>query len=354
MRSATTIHDVARRAGVAPITVSRVVNNSGYVSGDVRQRVESAVAELGYVPNSLASSLRSRRTHTVALIVTDITNPFFTTVARGVEDAASDAGLMVIVCNSDEREDKEQTYLRMLLGRRVDGILLVPARGAKDSIRFIKKQKTPMVVLDRPVPREHVDVVRCDSENGAYQLGRLLVSLGHTTTALLSGPRNVSISVERAKGFRRAFSEARIGASRRVYHGEFTQESGYEMTRKALAVVPRPTALFAANNFIALGALRSLGDAGLRVPEDIALVGFDDLPPALVTFPFLTVAAQPAYEMGRKGVELLLDRLNGHPPKRFREVVLPTELIVRRSSGTAISFSKEKVNGNPKNRSQNQ
>src|ERR1035438_7551260 len=132
-----TITDVAKRAGVAPITVSRVINNSGYVAAGVRTRVEAAVVELGYVPNRLARSLRSRRSNTLALVLTDITNPFFTTVARGVEDAASDAGFMVMVCNTDERESEESKYLRLLLSHRVDGILLVPARHAEASAQFV-------------------------------------------------------------------------------------------------------------------------------------------------------------------------------------------------------------------------
>lgn len=330
----TTIQDVARRAGVAPITVSRVVNNSGYVTLAVRERVEAAIAELGYVPNTVARSLRSRRTHTLALVLTDITNPFFTTVARGVEDAASDAGFMVIFCNTDESEAEEQKYLRMLLQQRVDGILLVPARHALESIRIIQRQKTPVVVVDRRIEEAQVDVVRCDSEGGAYQLGRLLVALGHTRFALLAGPRDVSTSEDRVHGFHRALEEAGLGQKVQVYYGEFTQESGQMLTRQALAGVPAPTALFAANNFLAIGALRALQETGKGVPEEVALVGFDDLPPALVTFPFLTVAAQPAYRMGQKAVQLLLKRLQGQMSEEpHQEIVLPAELIVRASSG---------------------
>lgn len=331
-----TLHDVARRAGVAPITASRALNRSGYVRGEVRQRVEAAAAQLGYVPNALASSLRSRRTQTLALVLSDITNPFFTTVARGAEAAAAEAGFLVIVCNSDEQEGKEQKYLRMLMQRRVDGILLVPARDGRNSIGYLKEQETPVVILDRSVAGAGVDVVRCDSEGGAYELGRLLVSLGHKKINILTGPEEVSISEERVGGCQRALREAGCAGCARIYHGEFTPASGYEMTRRALAAEPRPTALFAANNLIAVGALKALLDLGIRVPEDVAVVGFDDLAPAIVSFPFLTVAAQPAHEMGRRGVELLLNRLSGRPPERPREVVLPTELIVRQSSGASI------------------
>src|SRR5512143_3389514 len=159
-----TIHDVAHRAGVSPITVSRVINHSGYASRETRVRVEAAVAELGYVPNRLARSLRSKRTHTLALVLTDITNPFFTTVARGVEDTASDAGFTVVFCNTDESETEEQKYLQVLLQQQVDGILLVPARSTPESVMMIQKQGTAVVVLDRKMPSDtEVDVVRCES-----------------------------------------------------------------------------------------------------------------------------------------------------------------------------------------------
>jgi LacI family transcriptional regulator len=332
-----TIVDVANRAGVAAITVSRVVNDSGPVSVQVRARVEQAIAEIGYVPNSVARSLRSRRTDTIALIVTDMTNPFFTTVARGVEDAASDAGMMLIICNTDERDADEQRNVRMLLQRRVDGILLVPAGSGVTAIGHCREQGTPVVVVDRRLRERVADVVRGDSRGGAFELGRLLVSLGHTTISVLSGPRAVSTADDRVAGFRRALADAGHVRPPRVYRGAFTIESGREMARLAVSAKPRPTALFAANNFIAIGVLQALDEMKVRVPEDVAVVGFDDLPPAMVTFPFLTVAAQPAHEMGERSVAMLLERLSLGPTPRFREVVLPTPLVIRRSSGDALS-----------------
>jgi LacI family transcriptional regulator len=332
-----TIRDVAKRAGVAPITVSRVINNSGYVNEQTRARVEAAIADLGYVPNVLARSLRSRRTDTLGLILTDISNPFWTTVARGVEDAASDAGFNVILCNTDESEVEQDKYLHVLVQKQVDGVLLVPARSAVEPIKFIQSQNTSVVVLDRRIPNSQTDVVRCDSEGGAYQLTCLLLSLGHRRIAMLSGPRGVSTAEDRVAGYRRALKEAGLDVdSAMVYYGEFSLESGYDMTLQVLARTPRPSALFASNNFIAIGALRALRDTGLRVPEDLALVGFDDLPADLVVDPFLTVAAQPAYEMGRQATELLLARLSEKAPAAYQEIVLPTEIVVRESSGQAL------------------
>ncbi len=332
-----TIHDVAKRAGVAPITVSRVINNSGYASDETRRRVEEAATELGYVPNRMASGLRTKRSNTLALVLSDITNPFFTTVARGVEDAASAAGYTVTYCNTDEDAEKEKRYLDLLIQQQVDGILLVPAHGTADMVEYVQKHDTPVVVLDRRLRESKADVVRCDSESGAYQLTQLLLGLGHRRIALLGGPQGASTAEDRQAGYRRAMAEADQDVAGLEQCGFFTQESGYAMAKKALARSPRPTALFAANNFIAIGALKALLDSDLAVPEDVALVGFDDLPPALVTFPFLTVAAQPAYEMAQKGTELLLARMAGGEPETYQEIVLPTELIVRQSSGSTLN-----------------
>ncbi len=308
----TTIRDVAKLAGVAPITVSRVINDAGYISPETRARVEAAIGELGYVPNTLARSLRSRQTGMLALVLTDITNPFFTTVARGVEDAASDAGFNLILCNTDESKAKQDKYVQVLLQKQVDGVLLVPARGDAESIRHIRQQGAPVVLLDRRLSRAKsndydsidvdVDAVRCDSKSGACELVRLLTSLGHRRIAMLSGPPEVSTAEDRLQGYRQALREAGLGPeTEQVLCGEFTVSSGYEMTRQALADAPRPTALFAGNNFIAIGALKALRDLQLQVPDDLAMVGFDDLPSGLVVDPFLTAAVQPAYEMGRRG-----------------------------------------------------
>jgi LacI family transcriptional regulator len=329
-----TIHDVARLAGVAPITVSRVINNSGYLSQETRERVESAISDLGYVPNTLARSLRSKRTNTLALVLTDITNPFWTTVARGVEDTASDAGFTVFFCNTDESISEEQKYLKALLQKQVDGILLVPAQNTPDSVELIQKQNTPTVILDRQIAGVQADCVRADSRNGSYELTRLLISQGHTRIALLGGPEGVSTANDRREGYRQALSEAGLLKENNPFEfsGKYTYESGYDLTEQVLSCSPSPTALVATNNFIANGAIRALRDHGITVPDYMSVVGFDDIPAAINTIPFLTVVSQPAYEMGKEATRLLLSRLNGEAPDVYKDLVLPVELIVRQSS----------------------
>jgi LacI family transcriptional regulator len=330
-----TIQDVARKAGVAPMTVSRVINQSGYTSAEVRARVLAAIEELGYMPNTLARSLRKGRTHTLALILTDITNPFFTTLARGVEDAANKAGYTVFFGNTDESEEKEKHYLEMILQKQVDGIMLVPAGGSTLSVERIRQNGTPLVLLDRYVTGQTVDVVRCDSEDGAYHLTRLLLDLGHRQIDLLTGSTSVSTSAERAAGFCRAMRESGVNAPM-VHYGTFTQDSGYAMARQALNQQPRPTALIAANNFLAIGALKAIRDALLEVPDEVAIAAFDDLPAAMVVDPFLTAAVQPAYEMGHRAAELLLKRLEGSETGPAQEILLPVEVVVRHSSGPRL------------------
>lgn len=335
-----TIRDVAQRAGVSTMTVSRVINNAGYVSPETRTRVQAAIAELGYVPNSLARSLRSKRTKTLALVLTDITNPFFTTLARGVEDVASDHGFNVIFCNTDESEREQEEYLTVLVQKQVDGVLLVPARSAPEPIAFLQQQGIAVVVLDRRVPGVAVDVIRGESECAAVHLTQLLLDLGHRRIAMLSGPVDVSTAQDRVAGYRRAYAAAgQNPPADLTFTDAYTVAGGRRMAGRALAVPARPTALFAANNFIAIGAFHVLREQGLQVPEDISLVAFDDLPPTIMLEPFLTVATQPADEMGRRATELLLARLQAKEPPSPQEIVLPTPVIRRRSTAPPLARS---------------
>jgi LacI family transcriptional regulator len=329
----TTIRDVARRAGVSTMTVSRVINSSGYSSRETRARVERAVAELGYVPNALARHLRSKRTRTVALVLSDLTNPFFTTIARGVEDVAAAHDFALMFCNTDESESEEIDYLRMLIQRQIDGVLLVPSSNSGASLRLLRSHRIPVVILDRRVPSPRVDEVRSDSEAGAFLLVRHLIELGHRRIGMLSGGRNISTSADRVTGYRRALSEAGIPYDEGLVRYEgFGVEGGLRMARELLTASPRPTAFFGANNFIAFGAMRALREANLHVPDDMSVVAFDDLPEDWIVDPFLTVVEQRAYEMGKQAAELMLERLAGGGRGRRRSIILPVDFIVRRSS----------------------
>ncbi|MCA9948512.1 MAG: LacI family DNA-binding transcriptional regulator [Anaerolineales bacterium] len=336
----TTIRDVAKQAGVATMTVSRVINNSGYVSETTRAKVEAAIADLGYVPNMLGPSLRFNQTHTIALIITDITNPFWTTVARGVEDAAQEKGYSVILCNTDESVQKQEQYLTMLRKRRTDGMLFVPADNNADIVRSIQEQNVAIVLLDRDVPNVDVDIVRGDSFGGAYQLSQHLVELGHQHIAVLSGPKNISTSIERVAGFRRAMEEANLNHNLdNIYWGSFSQTHNYPLMLEALQASPRPTAFLAVNNFIANSALQTLSEAELRVPEDVSIVTFDSIPEIINPNPFLTAAIQPAYEMGYQATQLLLARLLKKGPNTLQKIILPIKIIKQQSSAPPLGLA---------------
>ncbi|MCB0062496.1 MAG: LacI family DNA-binding transcriptional regulator [Caldilineaceae bacterium] len=326
-----TIQDVAAKAGVAPITVSRVLNNSGYVSQATRQRVEAAAQALNYVPNSLASSLRSNRTNILALLLADISNPFWTTVARGVEDVANQHGYSVILCNTDEKERKQEEYVALLLRKRVDGFLLVPTTAATESIRMIQQQQVPIVLVDRAIPDLAVDTVRGDTYGSAYTLANHLIALGHRRIAVLAGPCYISTSAERVEAVCVALRNAALPIDAKlILYGEYAVESGYAMASQVLA--EQPTAIVAGNNFIAIGVGRFLQEAELRVPQDISVVCFDDVPISWGSEPFLTVAVQPAYEIGQRATELLLTRVSGKELGPPQEHQLPVEILIRRST----------------------
>ncbi|HEX6606647.1 MAG TPA: LacI family DNA-binding transcriptional regulator [Chloroflexia bacterium] len=330
-----TLHDVAAKAGVSAITVSRALNNSGYVSSHTRQRILDAATELNYVPNALASSLRSQRTQLLALLLTDVTNPFWTTVARGVEDTAIDAGYAVILCNTDEDPTKEARYLDLLLRRRIDGLLIAPTVESTELLRTLKRRKVPFVLIDRQVSGLSADIVRGDSYTGAYRLTAHLLATGYRQIAMIGGPATVSTGEDRVRGYLTALQDAGVAPDEGlIRRGPYRQAWGYAAMQDLLASGRRPAAIFAANNVIALGVLEALRAHDLRVPEDVAVVSFDDFPPSVGAAPFLTAAVQPAADLGRQAMRLLLERL-AYPDGEPRDIVLPTELVVRQSCGCA-------------------
>lgn len=332
-----TIHDVAQRAGVSPVTVSRVINGVANVNPETRARVERAIRELGYLPNRAARSLRVRQTHTLALLVPDITNAFWTTVARGVEDAAQTRGYSVLLCNTDENPLKQSSYLEAVLQQRVDGVILAPCDTDPSRLAALQIHQTPAVLIDRRVTDWDGDWVISDSLGGARALVEHLVHLGRRSIAMVTGPRGTSTAEDRVAGYRLALLSAGLAFDPRlVRYGEFRAPSGREQIHRMLDEGLRPDAILAANNVLAMGVLEALNERGLSVPQEVALVCFDDLPDLAQFFPFLTVAAQPAYDMGLNAAQLLLSRIDAAGPLQPRQVVLPVRLILRYSCGRLL------------------
>src|SRR5262245_14012622 len=339
-RAVVTIQDVAARAGVSAMTVSRVLNQPARVAPATRQRVEQAIRELGFVPNALARQLLRGRTHTIALLVSDISNPFFTQIARVVEDVAQRNGYIVIFGNSDESVEKERQYLHALQGRRIDGLLIAAASNASRSMLDLLTQRgTPFVLIDRAIDGVVADTVIGDNIGGARVLTEHLIRLGHRRIALVGGSREVPTARDRLRGYLAALREHDIEPQPALIVEDNYKRDGGERAARLLVALPpeqRPTAIFAANNFIGVGVIEALREVQLGVPEDIAVVCFDDIELASALHPFLTVVAQPARTFGTIAMQFLLDRLDGTETAAPRKVVLPPELIVRVSFGARL------------------
>jgi len=328
-----TLRDVAAKSGVSSVTVSRALNNSGYVSEKVRQRIAVAVAELNYVPNSVASSLRSKRTRLLALLLPDITNPFWTTVARSVEDAATEQGYAVILCNTDEDPSKEGRYIELLLRRRIDGLIVGPTNESFESLKRLMQHGVHFVLVDRRVEGLSVDCVKSDSYDGAHQVTRHLLETGHKRIAIITGPMTVPTSKDRVAGYVAAHQACGSAINDKlIFVGSYCQSWGFKAASDLLSGNPCPDAIFAANSLIALGVLEAARTLNLRIPDDIALVSFDELPQITVANRFLTSVIQPSEDMGRLTIRLLLDRL-ANPDRAIQEITLPVKLLIGTSCG---------------------
>ena len=327
----TTIRDVAKYASVAPMTVSRVINQQGPVSPSTRKKVEEAIEALHYVPNRLGQGLRNKRTMVIAFVVADISNPFAIKQVLGVDNAARRQGFNVIVTHTSGSPDEEMSHLRSLVERRVDGVVLSPVLNTPEATNFLQRQGLPVVVLDYPMPENDVDTVRCDSITAARGLTEQIISLGHERVTMLSGPETIVTARERAIGYSEAMTAA--GLQPDVRFGPFSPSSGYQMAVEALSGPNRPTALVTANNFIALGAARAAADLGLEIPQQLSISTFDSLSTDIVLDPFFTGVIQPVEELASRATEMLLERVLGTYAGPGRDVVLPIEIEVRSSTG---------------------
>jgi DNA-binding LacI/PurR family transcriptional regulator len=333
-----TVHDVARRAGVSASTVSHVVNNTRFVSDELRERVLTAMRELDYTPNAAARMLMLKRSHMIGLIVSDIRNPFFASVARGVEDVAQEQGYTLVLCNSDENAERETACLNALETRAIDGVLLASAGVASQQLARLVRAGYPIVLVDRDLPGLGAPAILLDNEGAAYGAVKHLIAAGHQRIAMISGRASISTTTERVAGYRRALRESGVEFDDRLLvSGLSTSEGGAAAAEKVLDVDPPPSAIFSGNNLMSIGVLQAIENRRLVVPDDIAMVGFDDFPyPWSDAFrPHLTTVAQPTYELGRCAAELLVERLRG--PKSHsndgERVTLEGKLVIRESSG---------------------
>jgi LacI family transcriptional regulator len=338
---APSIYDVAREAKVSVFTVSALINKTGRVSAVLSRRVEAAIHKLNYRPNLLARSLAKQQTHTFGMVVTDIANPFFPAIVRGAEDAAQKAGYSVLLCNSDDKHDKESVYLELLLSKRVDGIILnkTPAELSFAQRQMIDEAKVPIVLLMRTCPGLKTDLVQTDDRQGAMDAVAHLARIGHKRIGFVSGPLHVSNARARRQGYRKALAASGLDyLPDLAFEGDYRIESGH---RAGLALLPhRPDAVLVTNYLMTVGFMSAADEIGMRCPDDFALVSFDDYPWLGCFRPRLTTIELPKYELGEAAVRLLLERIQG---KRTRAVIvsLPPQLRVRESCGFMLQPRRE-------------
>ncbi len=326
------IRDVAEKAHVSVTTVSHVINGTRFVEPKTIERVQQAIAELGYRPNSLARSLRRGETRTIGLLIPDNSNPFFAEVARVVEDAGFNEGYSVILCNSDMSDEKEEAYLEVLFSKQVDGLILISSSNHPERLERLHAARVPLVIVDRELGLS-VDKVLVDNEQGGYLAGQYLLQLGHRRIGCIVGPSEITPSAGRLAGFKRALDEAGLALlNEAVVTGNFRYDGGAQAMNSLLERNLNLSAVFATNDTMAIGALNALRAAHLKVPDDISLIGFDNIPLSEAVIPTLTTIAQPIKEMGQLSVAMLLERIKNstNPPKTS---LLSTVLVERQSCG---------------------
>lgn len=324
---AVTMKDVAERAGVSPITVSRVINGTGYVRIATRAKVSAAINELQYVPNQMASSLRSRQTRTIALLLPTITNSFWTTIARGVEDEAEARGYNLFLCNTDYDPDKEGRYFAALIRNQVDGILIVPTPMSAPRMHQLQARQMPLVLIAHKLDGIEADVIRSDNYNGAAALTRSLIEAGWRRIAYVGGPHTASPGLDRLEGYRGTLTRSGIAIDDTLVKiGTTDQAAGYRLVLELFESGARPDALVIANSRLAIGALRALIDTGRHVPDDIAIATYHDISALDDYSSLMTTVVQPAYDMGRLGAHRLFERIAG-APLAVMDCVLPNRIV---------------------------
>jgi LacI family transcriptional regulator len=330
-----TIKDVASRSGVSSMTVSRVINGAERVSPETRRRVEQAIAELGYVPSRLARGLIRQKTGTLALIVPDVANPFFTLIVRGAEDVARRADYRMLLCDTRSDLTIEREVIEEMIAHRVEGIAIAPVSDrSRRHLQRLPKFGVQFVLIDRTVRGIDSDVVLGDNAGGARRLVEHLIGLGHKRIGFIVESDEVSTARDRHRGYLEGLRAAGLAVDPDlIVRSTVDPQGGRDGMQRLLELPDPPTAVFTVNNLVALGAIEAVRDAGLEVPDDIALVCFDDIEYASRLYPFLTVMAQPAETLGSLGTQLLLDRIAGRAPEQARVVVLPAQFMVRRSCG---------------------
>lgn len=324
-----TIYDIAKATGVSIATVSKVLNKTGRISEETRKKVLKAIEELGYEKSAIASALAGKNTYTIGFLLPDINNPFFAEVARGAEDAAFERGYSVLICSTDHREEKERAYLKTLRHKRMDGLVIATGTTPRETLEELMDEGVRIVLMSREIPGALIGSVMVDNRFGGQLAAEHLLSLGHRKIGLIMEPLSIGSAHDIFRGFQKAVE----GTDAELFVSEetgFGIEAGARLAGDLLAR-HKVTALFAANDELAVGVLQACRERGIRVPEDLSVVGFDNTILSQIVTPALTTVAQPIYELGRRTVHLLMDGIENETQPKNREVLEP-RLIVREST----------------------
>lgn len=335
-----TIKEVARKAGVSYATVSHVINNTRFVSQDTRERVLFAMQEVNYRPNDLARSLRSGKTNTIGLIIPDSANPFFAEIGRSIEGTAFQLGYSVILCNAEQDPRREEFYVDVLTKKQIDGVIFAASGEQTGPLQYLLDKGIPLVLINRDLANINLDAVLIDDRQGGYLATHHLIELGHRRIACIAGPRTTTPSGDRVTGFQKALAEAGIPYDEElVVRGDYHPGSGYEITLRWLALPDPPTAIFCANDLMAVGALGAAARTRIRVPEELSIIGYDDIELARFCTPPLSTISQPKSKIGTLATQFLAERI-ADKTCPTRRVTLPVELILRESAGPHPSVSR--------------
>ena len=338
-----TLKDIARKVGVHPSTVSRVLNSKNQslrIPESTRKRIIQAAKEMNYQPNEMARGLRLKKTHTIGLVVPDISNPFFSYIAKSIELEADKKGYSVIICNSDENQDKEINSIELLRKRRCDGIIIAPVQDTSQHFKALKKEKYPFVFVDRQFEDFEANTVVTDNYRDAYRAVDYLIQLKHRKIGFISGRRGIYTIRGRLAGYKAALNAYSIPFIEEYRSGEgFSAESGYEATRQILSLAERPSALLVSGNLITIGALQAIHEMKLSIPADMSVIGFCDSPGVAVYQPPLTTIAHPLSQIGKEAFSLLVDTIQSKNRDAYKKIVLSTQFVIRNSTAQSLKSS---------------
>ena len=331
-----TIKDIARKAGVSQATVSRVLNNSGYVKEETRQTIEKVIEELNYTPNAVARSLSKSETNVIGVVVPDINNPFFGEVIKGISMVADSQNLNIILCDTNENMEKEIKSLKMLKEQRIKGIIITPTSDTNEFnseyLLALENLGIPIVLVDRDVKYSNFDAVFIDNIKGTFDATEALIKEGHKKIAIIAGPTTSKPGRDRLRGYKKALTMNNMKLDENyIFYGDFKIGSGYECTKKIVSMKDRPTAILVCNNMMNLGCIKALNEMNIRIPDDMALIGFDEIEMIDVLGINISVVSRPTTEMGKTAAEILIKKLNGEEKQRTERVILPPTLLLKGS-----------------------